>query len=634
MAYLRLFARLFLRPLRNEPVRMALTIFAVALGVAVVVAIDLAGVAATGSFRSSVETLAGDADFEVTAVGGVPEQLVVQLALLPYPLRVRPRIEAYAVVADSGETVPLIGLDLVADAALTGGDEQTAEWLQNGIQDAVWVSAELGHKPGERINLIINDHLGSYSVRGLLRERSTFGGRVVLMDVALAMRQLGRHGRLDRIVVKVPERPGLAQWEAILRKTLPPDVSLAPQGARTRENGKMLAAFRWNLRVLSYIALVVGAFLIYNTISVSVVRRRFDIGILRALGASRSGILAAFLAEAAFFGLAGSLLGLVLGRLMAVGAVRLIGATVESLYVSSTPAPISLTFGDALFATAVGMTVTVLSALSPSREAARVPPVEAMARGRREYQTRVRKTRDLLLAIILGLGAAAASRLPSVDGKPLFGYLAALLLVGACALAIPALVAGISSFTSGAVRRTLGVEAMLAQRSLTASLRRTSVLVGALSTAIAMTVSVGIMVGSFRKTVSIWMDNELQADLYLRPAGPTAADRHPTVAPEIVAQLQSVAGVAAVGWFRAYSISYQGLPATLAAGDSRIAARYSRREFLQGPSRENIYRQLAAGRLRHHQRALCRKAPRERRRRIDSAAGRWFSGLPRGGRLL
>jgi putative ABC transport system permease protein len=595
MAYLRLFARLFLRPLRNEPVRMAQTIFAVALGVAVVVAIDLAGVAATGSFRSSVETLTGDADFEVTAVGGVPEQLVVRLAMLPYALRVRPRIEDYAVVADSGETLPLIGLDLVADAALTGGGKQTAEWLQNGIQDGVWVSAELERKPGERINFIINDHLGSYSVRGLLRERSTLGGGVVLMDIALAMRQLGRHGRLDRIVVKVPERPGLAQWEAILRKALPPDVSLAPQGARTQENGKMLAAFRWNLRVLSYIALVVGAFLIYNTISVSVVRRRFDIGILRALGASRSGILAAFLAEAAFFGLAGSLAGLVLGRLMAVGAVRLIGATVESLYVSSTPAPISLTFGDALFAAAVGMTVAVLSALSPSREAARVPPVEAMARGRREYQTRVRKTRDLLLAFILGLGAAAASRLPSVDGMPLFGYLAALLLVGACALAIPALVAGIASLTSGVVRRTLGVEAMLAQRTLTASLRRTSVLVGALSTAIAMTVSVGIMVGSFRKTVSIWMDNELQADLYLRPAGPTAADRHPTVAPEIVARLQSLPGVAAVGWFRAYSISYQGLPATLGAGDSRIAARYSRREFLLGQSRDNIYRQLATG---------------------------------------
>ena len=595
MAYLQLFVRLFLRPLREEPVRTVLAIFAVALGVAVVVAIDLAGVAAAGSFRSSVETLAGDADLEVTAIGGVPDQLLVQLALLPYPLRVRPRIEDYAVVADSGETVPLIGLDLVADAALTGASGQNPQSLQNWTQDAVWVSPDLGRKPGERINLIINDHLGSYAVSGFLRDRLTVGGRVVLMDIGLAMRQSGRRGRLDRILVKVPDRPGLAQWEAILRKALPPDVSLAPQGAQTQENAKMLAAFRWNLQVLSYIALVVGAFLIYNTISVSVVRRRFDIGILRALGASRSGILAAFLAESAFLGLAGSLLGLFLGRLMAVGAVRLIGATVESLYVSSTPAPVSLTFGNALFATAVGVTVAILSALSPAREAALVPPIEAMARGRREYQTQVRKARDLLFAIILGSSAATASRLPPVNGKPLFGCLAALLLIGACALAVPALVAGISSITSDAVRHTLGVEALLAQRSLTASLRRTSVLVGALSTAIAMMVSVGIMVGSFRQTVSIWMDNELQADFYLRPAGPAAADRHPTLAPEIVAQLQSVPGVAAVGWFRAYSIDYQGLPATLAAGDSRIAARYSRREFLSGPSRETIYRELARG---------------------------------------
>src|SRR5215471_8183873 len=165
MAYLRLFARLFLRPLRTEPVRTVLAIFAVALGVAVVVAIDLAGVAAAGSFRSSVETLAGDADFEVTAVGGVPEQLVVRLAMLPYALRVRPRIEDYAVVADSGETVPLIGLDLVADAAVTRAGEQNPESLQNWIEDAVWVSPDLGRKPGEKINLILNDHLGSYAVR-------------------------------------------------------------------------------------------------------------------------------------------------------------------------------------------------------------------------------------------------------------------------------------------------------------------------------------------------------------------------------------------------------------------------------------------------------------------------------------
>ena len=91
----------------------------------------------------------------------------------------------------------------------------------------------------------------------------------------------------------------------------------------------MLAAFRWNLRILSYVALVVGAFLIYNTISVSVVRRRPEIGIVRALGASRGTVLGAFLGEAVFFGVAGALLALPLGRLMAIGAVKLLSSNRE-----------------------------------------------------------------------------------------------------------------------------------------------------------------------------------------------------------------------------------------------------------------------------------------------------------------
>src|SRR5438552_11988759 len=138
----------------------------------------------------------------------------------------------------------------------------------------------------------------------------------------------------------------------------------------------MLAAFRWNLRLLSYIALVVGAFLIYNTISVSVVRRRSEIGIVRALGASRIQVLAAFLGEAAFIGLTGALLGIPLGRVMASAAVKLMGATVNMLYVTSRPGTIAFTVWSAAFALFVGTIVTLLSAWSPALEAAQVAPVD------------------------------------------------------------------------------------------------------------------------------------------------------------------------------------------------------------------------------------------------------------------
>ena len=354
----------------------------------------------------------------------------------------------------------------------------------------------------------------------------------------------------------------------------------------------MLAAFRWNLRLLSYIALVVGAFLIYNTISVSVVRRRSEIGIVRALGTDRKDVLAAFLGEAACLGLAGALVGLPLGRIMAGGAVKLMAATVESLYVSSRPGAIALTPYSVALALLIGVGVAVVSALSPAREAMQVSPVDAMAQGRREYIARANKGRDLAIAAVLAVVAALAARMPAFAGKPLFGYLATILLIAAAAYAMPALVNFISRIAAGVLGKLFGVEAMLASRSLAASLRRTSVLVGALATAVAMMVSVGIMVGSFRQTVVSWMDNELPADLYLRPAGDVAADRHPTISVELVEKIAALPGVAAVDRLRAYEISYDGMPATLASVDLRVLRAYRKSDFLSGRPTGEVLDQL------------------------------------------
>src|SRR5262249_41226600 len=151
-----------------------------------------------------------------------------------------------------------------------------------------------------------------------------------------------RPGKVDRILIRAPETSSQDLVRNQIASALPPGAELRPIGTGKEENRKMLAAFRWNLKLLSYIALIVGAFLIYNTISVSVVRRRAEIGITRALGASRANIQLAFVGEAALLGLAGAAIGVPLGRVMATGAVKLMGATVNALYVSSRPGPIEL----------------------------------------------------------------------------------------------------------------------------------------------------------------------------------------------------------------------------------------------------------------------------------------------------
>ncbi|HWZ99691.1 MAG TPA: FtsX-like permease family protein [Candidatus Dormibacteraeota bacterium] len=597
----KLFWRLMMRPLAREPVRLGLAVIAVALGVAVVLAIDLAGTAATGSFHSSLETLASNYNLEVTATGGVPEQIVGQLATLPFNFVLSPRMEDVAVVSETKKTVVLLGLDLINEAnilqtesrKLETGNPYAGEDLSKGFfaDDSIWAGSGLGRKKGQQVSLIVGDREKTFTVRGVYDDKNQ---PAIIMDIAAAQRALGRTEKVDRILMRVPDGQNVDSWAKQIASILPPGMEVRAVGTSTEENRKMLAAFRWNLKLLSYIALIVGAFLIYNTISVSVVRRRAEIGIARALGANRAEILFAFVGEAAALGIIGAAIGVPLGRIMAAGAVKLMGTTVNALYVSSRPGPIQLGFTSVLTAIAVGIGVAVVAAYAPAREAAQVTPVEAMARGRREFIVRVHKTRDFTIALVLAGAAWASAKAPAVGGKPLFGYFATLLVIAAGTLAIPAAVSTVIRASSRFLKKS-GVAALLASRSLLGSLRRTSVLVGALATAVAMMTAVGIMVGSFRITVIQWMEGEVPADFYVRPAGNPSVDRHPTISPELADKFAALPGVEAVDRLRAYEISYDGVPTTIAAADLHGTQKRGRTDFFSGRPSEDVLEELRTG---------------------------------------
>lgn len=594
-----LFVRLILRPLAREPLRTGLTVLAVALGVAVVVAIDLAGQAAAGSFHSSLESLAGKSDLVITGIGGLDEKLLAPLVQLPYALEFSPRIEDFASINGKGEAVPFIGLDLIGRRGIqelvNAGSGDALD--QPAIANPIWAGSGTGLHRGERVKLLLNDALHPFTVAAVLRSsKGGIGGNnVIVADIGLAQKVTGKTGKLDSIDVRIPPDHSIEYWRNLIQRELPRSLTIQPQGARADENRKMLAAFRLNLHVLSYIALMVGAFLIYNTISVSVVRRRNEIGIVRALGATRSIIANAFMGEALFFALIGSLCGLAIGRVMALAAVRLMGGTVQSLYVSSHPAPIALTIGAVVTGIGLGTGMSLFAALGPTIEASQVAPVEAMARGREQYIAHARSRRTIWWAVLALFAAAALSQLPAVNRQPIFAYLAVLLLIAGTAALIPNIITFFAATAQRTIEKLLGIEALLAMRSLCASIGRTSVLTAALTIAVAMTASVGIMVGSFRETVRIWMNDQLKADFYLRPAGSAASDRHPTMSPDVANRIEHLPGVAAVDRFRAYVIFYNGLPATLAGGEqSKIRSSASAR-FFPGENRHEILSKLSTG---------------------------------------
>jgi putative ABC transport system permease protein len=577
----RLLWTFIVRPLRRDLIRTVLTVVSVALGVAVVIAIELAGEAAVGSFRSSLETLLGKTDLQITANGGVDETWVGRLAVLPRNMRVAPIVETQAVIDGVG-AVPVYGID-----ALLQGNASAA---RDGVAVSSGLARRLGIGGGARLPLQINDSRHMFEVATVVEAKDA---EFVLMDIADAQKTLNAYGKLDRVDIFVSPREDFGRLESEIRAMLPSSYSLEKPGVRGEENQRMLRAFRWNLRVLSYISLIVGAFLIYNTISVSVVRRRPEIGILRALGTGRAGVLWLFLGEALLLGLAGSLLGVLLGRVLAEGTVSLIADTVNSLYASSRPAKVEMTLGAALAGIIAGAAVALASAFAPAREAMGVAPISAMGRGAHETQARLRWGSDLVWSAVLGLAALLASQAGPVDGKPLWGYAAALLAIASAAFAAPAFVLLITRLSRNGLRRFYGAEGLLAGRGLAASLSRTSVIVGALATAIAMMASVGIMVGSFRETVLVWLDQQLRADLYVRPAGRSGAGQFPALSGDVPKRVESVAGVEAVDIFHGLEFRYQGQRATLGAGDTDIIRRHGRLRFLgASQNRDAILRSL------------------------------------------
>ena len=599
-----LFFRLILRPLLREPVRALLITAAVTLGVAVVVAIDLAGQSAAGSFHSSVESLSGSSDFTITATGGVDEQLLGKLVQLPYAFQFTPRIESFASVNGRGESIPFIGVDLIANrqeskAEINRQQHAADPWQYPGEEldgAPIWVGKQTGLHPGQTAKLLINDQVRTFTVAGTIPSSGDLGANnIIVADIGLAQEVSGKTGRVDAIDVVIPPGENLDHWRNVIRAELPSIASVEPQGSRTDANRKMLTAFRWNLHVLSYIALVVGGFLIYNTISISVVRRRGEIGIIRALGATRGLVTAGFLSEALFFAVAGTLAGLFLGRVLAIGAVRLIGSTVQALYVSSVPAPIQLTSSAVVTGVALGLGIAMLAALAPAMEASLVSPVEAMARGRNEYDAGVRSRKTLVWAAAMLAGGTIASLQGPAYGKPLWAYLAVVLLVGGTSLIIPNVVVVFAAGSYPLLSRFLGVEAVLAMRSLRASLRRTSVLTAALATAVAMTAAIGIMVGSFRETVWLWMDNQLKADFYLRPAGGSGSDQYPTMESSLCDQLARIPGVAALDRFRGYPITFEGMPATFAGSETSHIPDSASTRFLPREDRAEIFSKLPTG---------------------------------------
>ena len=557
-----LFFRQVLRPSLRRPLLPALNILSIGLGVAVFLAIQIANRGALSSFQNAVGLVAGRAHLEIR--GDIPDSVYPAVAGFPGIRSATPLVEGIVTLPDQpGEYLRLLGVDpftgdrlrVFAVGAPDGTSLDLEAWLREPL--AVAVSS----KRTAPLRVLAAGKSVELQPRFVIRtDDSTIEAddRVAAMDIGWAQELLGLQNRLTSIQIELDDPLSAETLIPKLQKLVPPDVTVAPPARRGAETESMLAAFQLNLTALSLVSMVVGVFLIYNSLSATVVRRRVEIGILRANGATKAEICALFLGDGLLCGLLGSGAGILLAGPLAHLLAAPVGQTVSSLYALVSVGHLAITPGQIALAFAVGTGASLIASWHPASEAASCNPVEVLHPGSAMTAFTFHSGKWLLPGVALLLLAAFAAWAAFQGGGKYLGFASVGFLIAGFSLIVPAVVVGlchIMRFRSWMMR--LGVQ------HLVRSLHRSAVTIAALAIAAAMTVSVSVMIHSFRGSVSTWLGKTLVADLFIAPAANEIAGLQSFIPADAVDWARHHRLVKEAGTFREIQVQLDGPPAAM-----------------------------------------------------------------------
>jgi putative ABC transport system permease protein len=619
--YLKWIPQLILRSLSQNKLRTLLTVLGIALGVGILLAINLANEMALGNFKDSINRVSGKSTLTIYPIQSdvLDEKLLHQLHwlwLIPgeQSSRFSAAIEQTALWANSAKTanldeqqevVRMLGVDMLSSIQdESAGSSKLLASSSNPFDILKPYHAYIGEnlakkhslKPGDTFNLYLNDGVSHFTVAGILSRGElgdAYGGQIVVMDLSTAQQAFGLNGQISKIDLWVPETAVPAVQEK-LKAQLPPGVEAHRPTQKGEQVEKMVRSYQYNLTTLSFIALLVGVFLIYNTMSITIIRRRPEIGTLRAIGFSKRQIFGLFIIESLIIGLIGTLLGLGFGIFLSQFAIKAVATTIAALYTGQVLDTFSINPWLVGQAFVFGLFMTFIGALAPVMEATNVSPAEASKRASYESKIFQSSSKLSLVGVLFAAGALGAAFQPPITGLPIFGFLSALCTILAATLWMPLLLKIALGGLLPLLQKALGIEARLAGLILRGALGRTAVSVASLMIGIAMMVSLAVMISSFRQTVITWVEQTLKADLWIEPSSKFDGKQTGRIQLAAVQTIRQLPGVAAVDDFYEFPIQYKGNPTNLGIGQFQVLAKYGNLLFIDQEKPQVVLKRVMA----------------------------------------
>jgi len=517
------------RQWRTHRLRVAVTTLGIALGVAVFFAVRTANAALLESLTLTVERLAGKSTLEVTAgEAGFPEETLDTVRATPGVELAEPVIEVIVHTAFQDEgNLMILGVDTTGDQQLRQYDfDRSASQIADPLTYlAQPQSILLSRAFAERHGLQIGDHFPiftshgkqDFTVEGIFKPTGVgevFGGNIAVMDIYSAQVVFGRGHNFDRIdLMNAPGVP-VSVLQERLRARLPPGIEVARPETQGQSLENAVTAMRLGMLITSFIALLVGVYIIFNSFTVAVNQRWKEIGILRAVGVERWNINAMFLGEALAMGVIGSCVGIAAGYYLAIGANHVMGSVAARVYgIVSIAVPPRLHADIVLTSFGLGVAASLAGAWFPARAASYLDPILAL----HNIETRQRESALGWGRATLGAGLLLASVLlmqfsPSGVGMEFEFSYAAVMLLG-LTLLLPLLVHWAARAIRPAMDRVGGSEGALAVDAMIQSPRRSAATVGALMVGLMSVYSTGAYIQSYKHMIHRWTDQMLNADL-------------------------------------------------------------------------------------------------------------------------
>jgi putative ABC transport system permease protein len=468
-------------------------------------------------------------------------------------------VQGYALLTDThGKAVttnggaPTNGYSMPSDKELRGDVELLSGHAPTTAHEVAIdaTSAEKHHIPlGATIKVLFQGPTEEFTVVGTVGYgdgiKDLGGTTSAYFDPATAQQVLGTPGTYDQILVSADKGVSQAQLAKRLSQVIPAGTEAVTGAAVAKENAE---ATKSNFQIVGIlfgifagIALFVGSFIIWNTFTMTVTQRSREIALLRAIGAKRRQVLGSLLLEALALGVLASAAGFALGIGVAKGLKWLMDSVGLALPFTS----LQIEASQVLICLAVGVGVTVASAMVPARRATKVLPIEALRDSAPGTETPSKRRTVVGLAVIAAGAAGLLDALYADGGMKVFGLGLAAAMVGVI-IALPVAVRPLAR-AIGVPLRLRGLPAELAEQNATRNPKRTSATAAALMIGLTLVVSMGVFASSLKASFGDVLSDQVDADLYVVTSSAQAPGYSPSVL-AAVANTDGVDKVSATGW--------------------------------------------------------------------------------------